>query len=353
MIEHNDRRNSRRRTFQSRSWLLLAAGLLLGAGLPGAWAQQADSDGSADAADSAASEILVLGPQSHIFDEIHITADQRVEGELVCIGCTLTLDGPVSGDLVIIGGNAEIRASVDGDLVAVGSTVVVEAGVDIGGDMVTVFSGTDAPDVQVGGSRVKVPAPFPVAGLRGPFSALTSILGWLTLIHVLVIFVVLLLIAAIASERVKTIGDALGPNLGLALLIGFLAHAAVLVIYALLAMSMVGLPLIPLVFFLFVFVRMFGRAGVLYLIGRQIGLGFGWKMSVLGGLALGFVPYLLLSTLPFFFGLVGLIVGLFFALILKILIDWPALGVVLLTSFGSPSRGPAEPDCSPPPPVVE
>ncbi|MDQ7088689.1 MAG: hypothetical protein Q9Q13_12895 [Acidobacteriota bacterium] len=344
---------TRRRSSFLRAWMLLGAGLLFGGSLPGTFAQQPERPAPLTEEAHEGPGIDVLGPQSLFFAQLHITGDQRVEGDLVCIGCTLILDGPVSGSLVIIGGQARVRASVEGDLIALASTLKVAPGMGVDGDMVTLLTGIEAPDIQVDGSRVNIPSPFPPAGLGGPFSALTSIFGWLAVLHLLIVFVVLMLIAAMVPDRLRLIGDELGPSLGLALLVGFLSHAGIVVIYALLGMSMVGLPLIPVLMFAFVFLRMLGRAGVLYIIGRRIGRSCGWRMSVLGGLAMGFVPYALLSTLPFFFGLPGLAIGLFFSLVLKVFIDWPAMGLALLTSFGSRPRRPPTAHCPPAPPVVE
>lgn len=293
----------------------------------------------------------ILGDQTVFFQDARVEADEIIRGDFVCIGCNLEIEGEVTGDVIVVGGRVRLAHDLEGELVTVGSVTVLEPGITIDEDMVAVFSSLTDGGATVRGDRVYIPLPFPVGSGERPFQVLSSMIGWIKLLKLSIVFLVLMLVAATAPARVRLLGEELGPSLGLAMVLGFIAHAVVLVAYLLLAMSVVGAPLIPVLALAFIIARIVGRAGVLYLIGQRLGQGFHWQLSVLAAVALGFVPYALLTALPFFFGLFGLVLGLLIAFVLKIFIDWPAMGIVLLTAGGGRRR--QRPPLTPPPVATE
>ncbi|RMF73239.1 MAG: hypothetical protein D6738_09215, partial [Acidobacteria bacterium] len=65
-------------------------------------------------------------------------------------------------------------------------------------------------------------------------------------------------------------------------------------------------------------------------------------------------PYAVLTVAPFFFGLPGLLFGLLLIMLVHVVIDWPALGLLALTRFGEQNRPhpvvAASPPAAPTPP---
>lgn len=302
-----------------------AAGLLLLAALGLATTPLADQAEPADTR-------RVLDTQVAVFTALHVGADERVRGDVVCIGCSGAVEGDVSGDIVVIGGNLALKADVGREMVAVLSQVALEEGVTIRRGFVNVMSQLDDRGAEIRGERVSI-TPFSALPFgEGPFGAVGSIFGWIHLVQVVVLFVVLLILVLIAPDGIRRMSAEAPARYALALLVGLLVHVAVTMVHLVLVVSVIGLPVVFVTHSLFLLLRSYGRAALFHLAGqRMVG---GRRLSVLGAVLLGFLVYAILLVLPFFFGLVGLLIGLSFWTLLKVLVDWPAVGLLILTRGG-------------------
>jgi hypothetical protein len=107
---------------------------------------------------------------------------------------------------------------------------------------------------------------------------------------------------------------------------------AYLILWTLLAFTVVG---IPVIWIGFVVLKWLGIAGLFFAVGRRIGRAFGAEMSVLGGVLLCFGLYTLVLMAP---AALGLLPGLFALALIKLLF-WllfavPGVGLAILTLVG-------------------
>jgi len=188
------------------------------------------------------------GPERVVFGHsLSIGADESVD-KAVAIGGSLTIAGHVRRDAVAIGGSVTLlpNARVEGDVVAIGGTVSVAEGATVEGDYVSL--GGAIPTTVGSMTRWVVGGPH-------MFSMLSFVVR---LTRAALLFVIAVLIAVafpgalmrIVTYLVNRPGlSALG---GLALLLGFVP------LCVLLAVTIIGIPLIPVAVMLLVALFLFG-----------------------------------------------------------------------------------------------
>jgi len=324
---------------------------LLAATVPVAVAQEVPS-APTDRAET--TEPRYLREKVAVFTAIDIAANEVVRGGVTCVGGDAKVAGRVDGDLVVVGGSLDLTGTVDGELVAVGSVVTFGPGSSVARDVVTVMSQVDDQGLSYRGERINIAPFFGVPTGRGAFRVLSSMLGWFALLSAFVVFIVVLAFIALAPERVLEMSERMRGGYLRALFIGLLVHAGVIVVTPLLAITVIGIPVLLMLLLGFWLLRILGRAGLFHAVGSGIGRGFGREMSVAGATLLGFVPWALLLVLPFFFGLAGVIVAVALHSVMKLLVDCPAIGAVV-DSFLQSRRERRSPPAAPPfpePPLV-
>lgn len=274
-----------------------------------------------------------------VFSSITVHADERVDGDVVVVGGDAVIDGHVSGDVVVVGGSLELDGTVGGDAVGVASDVRTGSSAQIAGSLIAVIGDLDDEGATVGGEHTIVSFPFPLPTGFGRFSAIAGLIAWISAFVMALTFLFLVLVVLIAPERVEVIARDTPRSYGLGMLVGGLTHIGMVVVHVLLVITVIGIPLSMLLDLAFRFARLVGAVGILVAVGRGIGRQWGRDLTPLGALSLGFLPYALLAVVPFFFGLWGLVIGIGINVLLAIALDWPAMGVVLLTRFGSQPHG--------------
>jgi hypothetical protein len=188
------------------------------------------------------------GPERVVFGHsLNIGADESVD-KAVAIGGSLTIAGHVRRDAVAIGGSVTLlpNARVEGDVVAIGGAVSIAEGATIEGDY-----------VSLGGAIPTTVGSMTRWVVGGPH--MFSMLGFaVRLTRAALLFVIAVLIAVafpgalmrIVTYLVNRPGlSALG---GLALLLGFVP------LCVLLAVTIIGIPLIPVAVMLLVALFLFG-----------------------------------------------------------------------------------------------
>jgi hypothetical protein len=79
------------------------------------------------------------GDQVHFGNRIVIEENEQA-GDLVCIGCSISMSGSC-GDVVAIGGSISVNGAVKGDTVAVGGHVQLGQDASVSGDVVAIGGG--------------------------------------------------------------------------------------------------------------------------------------------------------------------------------------------------------------------
>jgi hypothetical protein len=182
----------------------------------------------------------VDGEDRVIFGEnLVITEDETVEGDAVCIGGNLTVMGKVVGDAVSVGGNVTVTSTavVDGDVVSIGGLLDVSPGAEVSGDKVAIEG--------------------EVPGLKGLkwLGVMRDVTGGLTsrivdVVKELVFFGFLMLIAllltAFMPRQFGRIDEHLAGDFPRSTLLGVGIMILLPVTLVILLVSIIGIPLIPL-----------------------------------------------------------------------------------------------------------
>ncbi len=233
--------------------------------------------------------------------------------------------GVTAKDVVVIGGNVTVFGRVENNIVVIGGSATLGAKSYVGGQIVV-----------MGGEFIKDPA----AELKGritqiymPVSVptLTSLLkgGWMTIwtaISVLVLIGFLglaVLIAALIPEHLGTMVNAIEHSFIAMLLWGVLWILLIAPIAVLLAISVVGIALIPLEMFLVALAMIIGYVASAVFIGKNILLSLNKVSPPFVDAVLGILILYAVGFLP--------IAGA----ILKSLFLIAGFGAVLTTRFGT------------------
>jgi hypothetical protein len=325
--------------------VVLCVALLLAAQAPSAViAQEPPPSAAPDGETPAADRIDRHGDLVTVFgSEVRVPAGTLQHGNVVCIGGRAIIEGDVSGDVVVILGDLEGRGTVTGAVTAVLSDVVLENAV-VEGELVSVLSDVELESTRVRRELISVMGrldrdeassePAVNFGLGWWLPDLEKLLFWLRLLRLVGVFVTLLLLVAIVPERVRLIAEEAPVRYGTAFFVGLLGHLGLLVVLGLLTATLVGLPL---AFLLWVTLKWLGIAGMFFAVGRRLGRAAGREISLLGAVLLVFALYALLTLAPTPLGLAGLAVSALLWSGFFLLVQVPAIGLVLLTLAGTRS----------------
>lgn len=254
-------------------------------------------------------------------------------------GGVVVEEGETVGDAVAVGGSVEVRGKVH-DAVAVGGDVHVSKSGEVRGDAVTVGGRLNVePGGTVAGDRVEVgPGMIPkrlLGGLLGlgaagaALGAVWSIMG--TIVLFIILFAFGLVLFALSPSRLQAVGNVLAARPIKSGLVGILAAIVATLLTALLAVSLIGIPLALLLVLGVMMASLFGLAALALRLGHAIPL---WpaKNTALA-LAMGALAILIVCQIPWLGG---------FLLWLATL---AAFGAVVMTRVGgtSPTSTPTTP----------
>jgi hypothetical protein len=281
-------------------------------------------------------------------DHIEVPAHVEQWGNIVCIGGKVTIEGKLRGEVVVINGDAVITGRVTGSVVGVLSNLSL-TGARIDDQLVNVAGTLQKESTDVDGQLFNMGFGTGTISLARTFGVLGAFLFWARLCGLLVIFVVLLLLAATVPERIRRIAEETPNRIFAAFFVGLLAYLAYWILLLLLLATVVGFFVVLILFFV---LKWIGIAGMFHWFGQRVGRGLGREMSLLGAILLGFAPYALIILAPSAFGLVGFVISCAFYLLIWLFLEIPAVGLFILTRAGAGPRPasvvPASPIESPP-----
>jgi hypothetical protein len=258
---------------------------------------------------------------------LHVPAGDRYRDGVVAIGANAAIDGEVRGDVVVIGGELDLSGRVHGDVVGVLSELRLRDG-EISGQLVNVLGGMRRESTRVAGPIVNL-------NFGSWFPRFWALLFWIRVLGLLFVFVLLVLLSAVAADRIRVLADEAPVRYVTAFFVGLLGYIVFLSVFSLLALTVVGIPIAIFAWALF---KWLAVAGVFYAIGRRVGRSLGRELSVLGSVLLMFALYAVALLAPAPLGLVGLVIVATFKLGFLLLVEIPAIGLLLLTRGGSRSR---------------
>jgi hypothetical protein len=297
--------------------------------------------GAGSAAGLASLPTVSVSPAVSVSEDAYVPKGQVHEGDLVAVFGKVRVEGTVTGQVVVVLGSLDLSGEVQGDTVSILTTTVIHETARIGGQLVNVGGSLD----QAAGSRIDgetINVNFmrfmPFTGGSG-LSALLRAIFIFKLMLLALLFLFVLLATALVPRRLSVMAAEFPRRWGWALLVGLGTYAGVFVGGFILVCTIIGIPLALALLPAMWVTKIVGLASIFYLIGNTAGRNlFHRELPHLASVLGGFVVYAVLALIPFF--------GFPF----KIAMSFLAVGIVLLTRFGSERIAPplvAQP--SPPP----
>jgi hypothetical protein len=287
-----------------------------------------------DEGDDEEVEVVELDDRVNMGGSVLVDTDEEVF-DAIAIGGPLTVRGKVRGDAIALGGSVTIEpgAIVDGDVIALGGAVRVAAGATVFGDATAIGGSVDIdPDATVEGQQLRVGGSLgglisglvqSIAGAReAPPFALHALAH---VVHAVALVVVALLVLAFLPERVERVRGFLTARPGASVLGGLAIAVGFVPVIVLLCISIVGIPLVPVVLVAVAALLAMGITAAATWLGDRLPV-LQDRKSPFVALLLGVAVLMLVTLIPFVGSLV--VVVLAFA----------AGGAALFSRFGEPER---------------
>ncbi|MFB3895231.1 MAG: sugar-binding domain-containing protein [bacterium] len=257
---------------------------------------------------------------------VHIQPGEVVK-DAVAIGGNLNVEGTVTGDAVCVGGSLTISSSgeVYGDAVCVGGTMNIDSTAKLHGQQVAVgaIRGIDFGRFFQGKADHHRFFPF-------------KYLFFITLFNI-IYFCATVLAMVLVPNRIQLISDTIYQTPGKSFAVGIAAAILFIPLLIFLAITCIGIPLIPIAIIIAIIAWLLGYASVALMIGTRF---FHLKSQTILWLALlGVLILVIVKYIPF--------LGWFLVLIFEL----TGFGAVILTKFGKPKKIVPGPQVSPVPSV--
>jgi hypothetical protein len=275
-----------------------------------------------------------------INQDITIRAGETHDGDVTCVRGHLTIEGHVNGDVTVVAGSLDLKGSVDGDVTGVVSRMDLDSKAAVNGDLTNVAGTLRRNGATVQGQVVNMPfgITFPSwsHGFRSGLGEFAGFLFWWRLFAIFLFFVCALLLAALVPDRIRLISEEAPVRLFTAFVFGLVGYVVFVFAQLFLTLTLIGIPLVFLLYLVFVVLKWMAMCGIFHQIGFRLGRAMGRELSLLGAILLGFLPFALLRFVPFCIGF-----SIWF------LVEILAFGYLILTRVGT--RG--SPGSSPHPPA--
>lgn len=265
---------------------------------------------------------------------LRIEKDDKVK-DAVSIGGPVTVAGHVRGSAVSIGGSVVLEpGAVVEEAVSVGGTIDVQPGAILHGNRVAISGSLGAVIAKLSGLMVNAPHGKESHSLS--FEGEDSFPKWGSLGLLLVLTLALVAFMPLRLGRVEGyLTQSVGKSVlgGLALLFGIVPVCLLFLI------TIVGIPLIPLLLLAFVGLHAIGMAAFLVLVGNRVPL-FGTRKSRWLALLIGFAIFAVVYAIPYLGAAVA------------VLVSFTAAGAALLSRVGRAPKTSVPPVPPPTAPVA-
>lgn len=242
-------------------------------------------------------------------DDITVNEGRQVDN-VVAVGGQITVNGLVEQNVVAVAGSVILtrKAVVRGNVIVVGGIVAKGNGSMVFGDITEINSSTLSSSIA--------------SALRGESEGWSLILNIISLCFFAIIMIIALLMALLLPRSLAVIAHVIQTNRLKSFLWGFLVTLMIVPFFMLLAISIIGIFLIPLAFTALLLAAIIGFIAFGSLLGNFIiaRIFKGYKKSLVKETLVGLSLLWLLGWIPFYIGM-----------LIKILAITFGLGGVLLT----------------------
>jgi uncharacterized RDD family membrane protein YckC len=213
-----------------------------------------------------------------------VLKEDEVAADVVVVFGNATIKGRVSGDLVVIAGSTKVLGTVEGDLVNILGSATLGPDAKMRRDVVVVGGTlTREPGATIGGT----PTVVSTLGIFPNFEWLKSYavhgimfarpiapqVGWVWVV-VGICLLIYLLIAILFPRPIQACVDTLEKRPIGSFFMGILLFVLLAPLTFLLAVSIVGIPVIPFLFCAMIVAFLFGKVSVYRFAGTQVGRQF-------------------------------------------------------------------------------
>lgn len=248
-------------------------------------------------------------------ERVLVLEGEQVDGPVVSVGGSVQVDGTVNGPVVSLGGSTELgpRSEVNGPVVSIGGKTSRAAGSRVEGPLV------DTPGYRFFGSLAALFA-YLAALSAGLFllAKVSASLGWI------VVGVVLL---SLFPDHLRATKSALEDRAKESALLGILFWPAFAVSTATFCLSLIGIPLAPVLLVLAAAAYVWGFSALALFVGERLSRGR-WD-SPFAAMLLGMLVLKFLQWLPLIKWLVLVAAAVF------------GVGAAVLSRFGFRRQSPA------------
>jgi hypothetical protein len=209
----------------------------------------------------------------------------------------------VQGDVVNVGGSIDLEPGsvVQGDAVSVFGSTVVQEGAVVLGDSAAILGEVEVQrGGQVMGEHIQIGLGKILAGRR--HRSFLSHLGPFGFFPTLALFAVVYLLGLLAlriwPDRIRSVGHSMFEQPVKSFVVGFLCWLLLLPVIVLLCISIVGIPLVPLLPVVMFLAMVMGVSSLALRMGEAMPAGPGERFVPPAALGMGIVVLLLLAFVP-------------------------------------------------------
>lgn len=279
---------------------------------------------------------VAAGSVSFFGGDYTIPANETRHGDVTVYGGSVDVQGTITHDLRVFGGDVTIEGSVAHDVVIFGGSVHLGAQAEVGHDVVVLGGSLDRDpgarvghDVVQGGFSTDL-----VSGMLPALPPLPSLTGLDTTLRIGLsagLVLLALLLHLLFPRQTAAVREALDERPFATLGLGCLTAVAGLLLAALLAVTVILLPLSLAIGVAMTAGWLLGLAGLIALVGERLTAMLHFRINPIPTLLIGGVLVAVLVNVPYFGIVFGLLVGSM------------AVGAVVLTRFGTRPHPPALP----------
>lgn len=253
--------------------------------------------------------IFLLSPSVEAKNVFKAGSDIAVEegqavNNIVCIGGQVTVNGLVEQNVLAIAGSVVLtnKAVVRGNVVVVGGVVAKGSGSQIFGDITEINSSTLSDAIT--------------SAMRGELDGWSLILNIISLCFFAIILIIALIMTLLIPRSLAIIANAIQANKIKSLLWGFLTTLMIVPFFMLLAISIIGIFLIPLAFTALLLAAIVGFIAFSSLLGNFIitKIFHGYKKSLVKETLVGLSLLWILGWIPFYIGMLIKVLAITFGL---------------------------------------
>jgi hypothetical protein len=254
---------------------------------------------------------------------MEITETGKITGDIAVLGGKLNNSGLIKSDVAILGGDFHNKAFVDGDIFVAGGNVKLDSGSVVNGS-ISIVGGSLERDTNaivmgeiksveikvLGKALPKISSMLKLSkGIPRAFTLTASAIA--TIVTIIGFFVITLILIVIFPKPVEKIAEKTQMNIWVAIAIGFGIQILIVPLIILLAVSIIGIPIIPLFLLALLACLLLGLTSVYYLIGTRIKHTDNSKQSLIAKFALGFIVIMAIPILGALIRIISPVGGLF------------------------------------------